>query len=60
MLKMFGQEPWVILSRLLMKVHFKTWLKNTKALAIEGEEIIISVDSIFAIEMLTTIRGVYL
>ena len=38
-----------------MRVHF-AWLK-TKALAIEGEEIITSVDSIFAIEILTKTRG---
>ena len=32
---------------------FKTWLKNTKGLTIEGEQLIVSVESIFAIEMLS-------
>ncbi|MBP05547.1 MAG: hypothetical protein CL728_02235 [Chloroflexi bacterium] len=32
---------------------FKTWLKNTKGLIIEDDQLIISVESIFAVEMLT-------
>jgi chromosomal replication initiator protein len=32
---------------------FKTWLKNTRGLAIEKELLIVSVESIFAIEMLS-------
>jgi len=32
---------------------FKTWLKNTKGLTIEEDKLIVSVESIFAIEMLS-------
>ena len=41
------------LEMVVQESMFKTWLKNTKGLTIDGDELIVSVESIFAIEMLT-------
>lgn len=41
------------LEMVVQESMFKTWLKNTKGLTIEDNELIVSVESIFAIEMLT-------